>query len=70
MGNSNWQPENYEIEVIKTSLKRQCHEILRLMHYFDESNPPGPLINRLKGFCLIIIVTMYQNLPLALHGSA
>ena len=34
-------------------LKRQCHEIFYL-YFFHESNPPGPLINRLKWFCLKI----------------
>ena len=34
-------------------LKRQCHEIFDL-YFFHEWNPSGPLINRLKWFCLII----------------
>ena len=38
--------ENYE-------LKGQCHEIFDL-YFFHESNPSGPLINRLKWFCLKI----------------
>ena len=38
--------------VLKT-LKGQCHEIFDL-YFFHESNPSGPLINRLKWFFLKI----------------
>ena len=34
-----------------SNLKWQCHEIFHFWPFFQESNPPGPLINRLKGFC-------------------
>ena len=39
--------------VMSHMLKRQCHEIFDL-YFFHESNPSGPLINRLKWFCLKI----------------
>ena len=32
-----------------TSLKEQCHKIFQ--HFFHESNPPEPLIKRIKWFC-------------------
>ena len=37
------------------SLKGQCHEIF-VIFLFHESKPSGPLINRLKWFCLKIRV--------------
>ena len=34
---------------VKITVKGQCHEIFYL-YFFHESNPPGPLIKRLKWF--------------------
>ena len=41
------------VKLLLKHLKRQCHEIFDL-YFFHESNPSGPLINRLKWFCLKI----------------
>ena len=36
-------------KLLVLSLKRHCH--VRSKFFFYESNPQGPLTNRLKGFC-------------------
>ena len=51
-----WKPDvgtlmHFALSRISDLLKGQCHEIFDL-YFFHESNPSGPLINRLKWFFL------------------
>ena len=41
----------YRISYPFSTLKWQCHKIILAFFLFRESNPPKPLINRLKWFC-------------------
>ena len=52
---------------IKKLLKEVCHEIFYL-YCFHDSNPSGPLINRLKYFHIIFLLRPNIQIFMKLHG--